>query len=90
MDVQTSVRDFLRDELRAPGSDTLGSGDSLLDSGLLDSAGIFQLVSFLEERFQFVIADEDVVPEHFETIDAVVAFVETKTGARGGNGIRSG
>lgn len=87
MDVETSVREFLRDELRAPGTEELGSRESLLDSGLLDSAGIFQLVSFLEERFGINVADEDVVPDNFDTLEAIVAFVN---GVRGGGGVESG
>lgn len=89
MDVESNVREFLREVVSVPDAAVVEADESLLDSGLLDSAGIFQLVSFLEERFQLVIADEDVVPENFETIAAVVAFVETKSGARGGDANRS-
>lgn len=49
--------------------------DSLLDSGLIDSVGIFELVSFLEERFGVQIPDEEIVPEHFETIENLNALV---------------
>lgn len=80
MDVESGVREFiennisLRDEKGA-----LSSDESLLDSGLIDSAGLFELVAFLEERFGVVIADEELVPENFETIDAIVALVATKS-----------
>lgn len=87
MDVETSVRDFLRDQgVLAPGNETVAADESLLDTGLLDSAGIFQLVAFLEERFHLTIADEDIVPDNFDTINAVVAFVNATVETRGGGG----
>ena len=84
MDVETSVREFLRDEgVLAPGTDAVAADESLLDSGLLDSAGIFQLVAFLEDRFQLAILDDDIVPENFESISTIVGFVNAKVGTRG-------
>lgn len=79
MDVETSVRDFLREHaILAPDNPVVSSDESLLDSGILDSASIFQLVGFLEERFNFVIPDEDLVPDNFETIDSIAAFVRSR------------
>ena len=57
--------------------------DSLLDSGLIDSTGIFELVAFIEETFGVKVEDEEIVPEHFETAAQIAAFVDRKkTGAR--------
>ena len=79
MDVETAVREFLRDHVaQREASETVSVDDSLLDSGLLDSAGLFELVSFLEERLGVTIADEELVPESFETINAIVALVSPK------------
>ena len=52
--------------------------DSLLDSGLVDSTGVFELVSFIESEFGIKIEDEEILPEHFETIDNVAAFISRK------------
>lgn len=52
--------------------------DSLLDSGLIDSTGIFELVAFLEETFAVKVEDEEIVPEHFETAGQIAAFVDRK------------
>jgi acyl carrier protein len=79
MNVEAAVREFLRDHLVLRHvSDTISADDSLLDSGLLDSAGLFELVSFLEDRFGIVIGDEELVPDNFETINAIAALVRPK------------
>lgn len=51
---------------------------SLLDSGLIDSTGIIEVVSFLEAEYGIAVADEDIVPENFETVRRIAAFVESK------------
>lgn len=60
----------------------VGPDDSLLDSGLVDSTGIFELVTFLEENFGIKIEDEEIVPEHFETAAQIAAFVDRKRSTR--------
>jgi acyl carrier protein len=78
-DVETTIRDFLLGDLDWPGDpDTLGSDTPLLEGDALDSVGIYELVTFLEERYGIEIHDEDVVPEHFGTIGSVAALVAAR------------
>ena len=88
MSVDASIREFLRERaLARADKETIGTDEPLLDSGVLDSASILELVSFLEDRYGISIEDEELVPEHFETIDTVVKLVESKLAARdGGSG----
>lgn len=87
MDVQASVQEFLRDHAVVGAEKKPVSADeSLLDSGLLDSASILELVAFLEQRFQISIDDEELVPENFDTINAVVVLVESKGANRDAGG----
>ncbi len=60
-----------------------GSGDveddaSLLDEGVLDSTGALELVFFLEKHFGLDVNDDEVAPENFDSINALVAYVERK------------
>jgi acyl carrier protein len=54
----------------------LGPDDSLLAKGLLDSLSILKTVTFCEEQFGITIPDEDVLPDHFESIRAIAKLVE--------------
>lgn len=79
MDVEGSVREFLNEQVASQGEKReIRSDESLLDSGVLDSASILEIVSFLEERFRFTIDDEELVPENFETINSIVRLVKSK------------
>ena len=83
MKVESRVREFLKSEL---GKDVskLGGEDSLLESGTIDSMGVLRLVTFLEEEYAIKVEDDDLMPENFDTIDAIGAFVERRRmGTRG-------
>ncbi|MBW1643505.1 MAG: acyl carrier protein [Deltaproteobacteria bacterium] len=51
---------------------------SFLEEGIIDSTGILELVTFLEEEFSITIEDEELVPENLDSINNVTAFLERK------------
>jgi acyl carrier protein len=51
---------------------------SLIDNDLVDSTGILELVSFLEERFGIAMADADIVPANLDSLIRISSFVERK------------
>lgn len=52
--------------------------DSLFNSGIVDSLGVLDLVTFIEDEFGVIVADEDLLAENFETIEQMEAFVQAK------------
>ena len=55
---------------------------SLLDEGIIDSLNVMDLVSFLEQKYGFSVGDREVVPENFDSVSKLAAFVHNKTSAR--------
>lgn len=60
-----------------------GTGDveydaSLISEGVLDSTSVLEMVLFLEEQYGIPVSEDEVVPEHFDSINALAAFIETK------------
>ena len=45
---------------------------------VIDSTGAIELVTFLQDRFAITVEDNEVVPENFDTLENVVAYVERK------------
>jgi acyl carrier protein len=79
-DARTTIRTFVTERLApAVGLPTLGDEDDLIDSGVVDSLGIFQLIAFLEERFGIKIGDEEITPENFGTIAAIDRLVSARS-----------
>lgn len=79
-------------ELRSILCDILGLAPDMVDefdndSGLfghipeLDSMAVAGLLTEVEDRFDFLIEDDDVDGEMLETFGGLLAFIETKIGA---------
>ena len=61
---------------------SLSDDASFLDSGIIDSTGVLELVCFLENTFGIEVADEEMLPENLDSIRAVTAYVNRKTQRR--------
>lgn len=56
----------------------IGYHDDLLLSGLVNSLGVMRLVAFVQQQFGIEIPADDVVIEHFQTIDAIAGYIEAR------------
>jgi acyl carrier protein len=84
MSQMEAVEAVLRSEFGGRiGEGSLDPGDDLLARGVIDSFGLIGLIASLERTFGIDIVDEDVVPEHFQTLEQLAAFVEAKRSAGG-------
>jgi len=50
----------------------------LIESGFIDSTGILELITFMEEKFNLTIADDELTPENFTNLSTLSVFLETK------------
>ncbi len=80
--------DEIREQLRTYIVDNFLFGDdkgfddsaSFLDTGIIDSTGILELISFLEGEFPIKVQDEELLPENLDSIRNLVAFLGKKLG----------
>ncbi len=78
MQARDRVRRFIQDSFLI---DDFTDNESFLASGIIDSLGVMQLISFVETEFSVRIADTELVPENFDSVEKVSAFVERKLAA---------
>jgi len=57
----------------------IGVDDSLLDSKIVDSLGVLEIITFLTENLGIEIEEDDLIPAHFQTITAIYGLVLKKT-----------
>lgn len=76
--ITEKVSSYLSEAKGLPQDFELRPETQLLQSGLIDSLGMVDLVAYLEESFSIEVDDDDMVPENFETVAAISAFVERK------------
>lgn len=62
-----------------------GSGiaddQSFLESGVIDSTGLLELVSFVEQQYGITIGDRELVPENLDSLKNISQFVARKLAA---------
>ncbi len=73
-------RELVQDATLLP----LGNATSLLETGVLDSLSLLRLVVFIQERFGIAVDDVDLVPENFDSVDAICAYLRSRDGGRAG------
>lgn len=76
MDRKTALIEFIKNEIMRNKNARLNEDEDLLSAGILDSLAILQLVAFIEDRFGIKVPDEDVVFENFQSINALVTYLE--------------
>jgi acyl carrier protein len=79
--MEAVINDYVSKELvQDPGLLPLRNGTSLLETGVLDSISLLRLVVFIQERLGIVVDDVDLVPENFDTVDAICAYLRSRAG----------
>ena len=76
---EQDIRQFIIDNFLFGELDTeLSNDDSLLDRGIIDSTGVLELVTFLEDKYAMKIQDDELVPQNLDSINGLVQFVNRK------------
>lgn len=83
--IKDTIMKFLDRELLPAGSvrKKPGVDENLLESGILDSLGIMKLLEYLERTFSVRVNEEDLLPENFESINAITFLLQKYQGQPG-------
>ena len=76
--VERQVREFIVENFMFGDEVEFSSSDSFLDTGLIDSTGILELIAFLEESYGIEVLDDEIIPENLDTLNNVASFVRSK------------
>lgn len=81
MEVAENVRQFIIENFLFDEDENLKEDTSFLENGIVDSTGILELVTFLEETYGITVEDEELVPENLDSIGNVIQYLQKKQGA---------
>ncbi|OGO04520.1 MAG: hypothetical protein A2Y73_01555 [Chloroflexi bacterium RBG_13_56_8] len=76
MDIQEKIRKFLCEYFIV--EQNLDNDASFLESGIVDSTGVLELVLFAEETFGIQVDDHDVIPDNFDSVNQLAAYIARK------------
>jgi len=80
LDIENVIKKFIEEEFLLEHQDILelNNNDSLLEKGIIDSFNMMKLLAFIETTFSIKIGDEELMPENFDSINAIANFIRGK------------
>ena len=79
MNIEEDIKGFIIENFIIDGDSTqLDNNQSFLESGIIDSTGILELVSYVEEHYNITVEDEDLIPDNLDSVNNVVNFINRK------------
>lgn len=78
MDVQQEIHNYIVEKILFDDEKILDVDLSFQASGILDSTGLLELITFIEEKFNIEISDHELIPENFDTLRKVSSFIQSK------------
>jgi len=73
------IRSFILEKFPAAKKRGLDDELLLLETKIVDSLGVLDVVGFLEQTFHIRIDDDELTPDNFASVRCMVAFVQRKT-----------
>jgi acyl carrier protein len=78
-DIKAEISNFIKKNfLLGAETNIIGDEESFLEKGIIDSTGVLELVSFIEETFNFKVQDEEIIPSNLDSLNKLVTFVGKK------------
>jgi len=76
--IEAQIRQFIFKSFPLARKRNISDTSALLESGVLDSLGVLDVVAFLEQTYAITMADEELVPTNFQSIEQIAYFVRCK------------
>ena len=76
------LRSFIVENYLFGEEGSLKDADSFLETGILDSTGVLQLVGFLEENYGITFEEEELTPGNLDSINNIIAYLNRKMGRK--------
>ncbi len=70
-----SVQTFIQAEIAPSRNVELTNSTNLIEGGIIDSLGVMKMIAFVEQKYSVTLNPDDLVPENFETLDAITALL---------------
>ena len=74
-DIKKTIKTFIVKNFTFGDETMVTDTDSFLETGIIDSTGILELVDFLEKEFAITIEDDELIPENLESIEKIEMFL---------------
>lgn len=78
MEVSEKIKEFIIDNFLFGESNHFDENTNFFEKGILDSTGIIELVSFIEQTYNISVDDEELVTENFSNLNRITNYIHSK------------
>lgn len=79
MEIENKIKTYIAKNLLFSGDEFKYSNDaSFLEEGIVDSLGVMELVSFVEDQFGVSVDDQEITPDNFDSVTRLAAYIQHK------------
>ena len=79
MSIENEIKSYIVENFMfSDNGNELAEDASFLEEGIVDSTGVLELVMFVEETFNIAVEDQEIVPENFDSVGQLTAYVRRK------------
>ncbi len=75
---ETRIKEFIIENFLFGNADGFENTTSFLDEGIIDSTGVLELVTFLEEAFEIKVDNDELIPDNLDSINNIITFLQKK------------
>ena len=78
MEIKKQLVKFFEDNFMIELDGNFSDTDSFLEQGIIDSTGVLELVTFLEENYSITVEDDEIIPENLDSITNIEKYIKQK------------
>ena len=78
MQIENQIKQFILKNLYFAEDNTLDDDASFLETGVVDSTGVMELVAFVQTEFGVPVEPQEIVVENFDSVRKVARFIGRK------------
>ena len=78
MEIKVQIKLFFEENFMVEFENDFTDNDSFLENGIIDSTGILELVTFLEDNYKFKVEDDEVIPENLDSFNNLDSYINKK------------
>lgn len=79
--IKSRVRQFVTTTFYVPDPSQVTDEVSFLETGIVDSTGVLEILGFLQNEFGITVEDDEILPENLDSVARLAAYIERKANA---------
>jgi acyl carrier protein len=77
--IEQEVRQFVVDNfLFDESGNSFSNDDSFIENGIVDSMGILNLVTFVQDTYRVRVLDQEITTDNWDSVTRIAVFVRSK------------